>query len=92
MPEETKRGPDIDNLMKVILIGVISLAILSSFIFMFSLGNTASLAGEAIDVLTKSRMDKIEDMTEGDFEERTHCSATVVKSGEESAIFLYNCQ
>ena len=92
MPEETKRVPDIDSLMKVILIGVISLAILASFIFMFSLGKTASLAGEAIDVLTDIRMGQVENMTEGEFEERTYCSATVVKSGEESAIFLYNCQ
>ena len=91
MPEE-KKGLEIDNLMKVILIGVVSLAILSSFIFMFSLGNTASLAGEAIDVLTELRVDTIQNMTEGEFEERTYCSATVVKSGEESAIFLYNCQ
>ena len=78
--------------MKVILIGVISLAIISSFIFMFSLGNTASLAGEAIDVLTEIRVSQIQNMTEGEFEERTYCSATVVKSGGESAIFLYNCK
>ena len=91
MPEE-KKGYDIDNLMKVILVGVISLAILSSFIFMFSLGNQASLAGEAMAGLTEIRMGQVEDMTEGEFEERTYCSATVVKTGEESAIFLYNCQ
>ena len=91
MPEE-KKGPDIDNLMKVILVGVISLAIIASFIFMFSLGKTTSLAGEAIEVLTDFRLDEIEGMTEGEFEERTYCSATVVKSGEESAIFLYNCK
>ena len=89
---EEKKKIDIDNLMKVILVGVISLAIISSFIFMFSLGNTASLAGEAIDVLTEIRVGQVENMTEGEFEERTYCSATVVKSGEESAIFLYNCQ
>ncbi len=89
---EEKKKIDIDNLMKVILVGVISLAIISSFIFMFSLGNTASLAGEAIDVLTEIRVSQIQNMTEGEFEERTYCSATVVKSGGESAIFLYNCQ
>jgi hypothetical protein len=91
MPEETK-GPDIDNLMKIILVGVISLAILSSFIFLFSFGKTASLAGEAIDILTEVRSAQIENLTEGEFEERVYCSATVVKSGEERAIFLYNCQ
>ena len=89
---EEKKKIDIDNLMKVILVGVISLAIISSFIFIFSLGKTASLAGEAIDVLTEIRVGQVENMTEGEFEERTYCSATVVKSGEESAIFLYNCQ
>ena len=92
MPDEIKRGPDIDNLMKIVLIGVISFAILSSFIFMFSLGKTASLAGEAIDVLTEIRMGQVENMTEEEFEERTYCSATIVKTGEEHAIFLYNCQ
>ena len=92
MPEEIKRGPDIDNLMKVILVGVVSLAVITSFIFMFSLGTTSSLAGEAIDVLTEIRMGQVENMTEEEFEERTYCSATIVKTGEEQAIFLYNCQ
>ena len=31
-------------------------------------------------------------MTEEEFEERTYCSATIVKTGGEQAIFLYNCQ
>ena len=59
---------------------------------MFSLGKTASLAGEAIDVLTDIRMGQVENMTEEEFEERTYCSATIVKTGQEQAIFLYNCQ
>lgn len=90
--QEEKKGPDIDNLMKVILVGVISLAIISSFIFMFSLGNQASLAGEAMAGLTKIRVGQVEDMTEAEFEKRIYCSATVVKSEKESAIFLYNCK
>ena len=89
---EEKKGPDIDNLMKVILVGVISLAVMASFIFMFSLGKTSSLAGEAIDILTEVRVGQLENMTEEEFEERTYCSATVVKTGQEQAIFLYNCQ
>ena len=91
MPEETK-GPDIDNLMKIILVGVICISVLASFIFLFSFGRTASLAGEAIDILTAIGVAQVENMTEGEFEERVYCSETVVKSGDEQAIFLYNCQ
>jgi hypothetical protein len=87
-----KRDLDTDQVLKVVLVGVIVIAILSSFIFLFSLGKASSLAGEAIDVLTGIRQDQIEGMSEGGFEEREYCSATVVKTGDEKAVFLYNCQ
>ena len=89
---QKKSDLDVDKTLKIVLVGVIVIAILASFIFLFSLGKTSTLAGEAIDVLTDIREGQIMNLTEGEFEEREYCSATVVKTGNEKAVFLYNCQ
>lgn len=86
-----KKEMDVDKTLKIILVGVVVLAILASFSLIFSLKRNVDMAGQAIDVLTEFRVQQLENMTEGDFEEREHCSATMVTTGNEKAIFLYNC-
>ncbi|MCK5107797.1 MAG: hypothetical protein KAQ83_03650 [Nanoarchaeota archaeon] len=91
MPEEAKQM-DPDRVLKGVLVGVIVIAILTLVAFLLFIGNQASVAGEAINVLTEIRMGQVEDMNATEFDSREYCMATVARSGSEMAIFLYNCE
>jgi len=91
MPEEVK-SVDPDRMLKGVLVGVVVIAILSLVTFIFYIGNQANVAGQAIDVLGDIRINQVEQMNETEFDSREYCSATIAKSSETTAIFLYNCQ
>ena len=91
MPEEVKKA-DPDRVLKGVLVGVIVIAILTLVVFLLFIGNQANMAGEAINVLTDIRMGQIEAMNETEFDTREYCMATILSSGDEKAIFLYNCE
>lgn len=90
MSEEVK-SVDPDRVLKGVLVGVVVIAILSLVTFLFYMGNQASVAGQAIDILGDIRINQIENMNETEFDSREYCSATIAKSDKTTAIFLYNC-
>ncbi len=71
---------------------MIVVAVLVSLGLIFFTASKANMAGEAINVLTEIRMGQVEDMNASDFDSQEFCAATVAKSGNEMAIFLYNCE
>ena len=91
MLEEVKKA-DPDRVLKGVLVGVVVISILILVVFLLFIGNQANVAGEAISVLEQIRIEQVEDMNETGFDSREYCSATIAKSGSETAIFLYNCE
>lgn len=86
------KSNDPDKTLKGVLVAVIVIAILASVALIFFIGSQANAAGQAINVLTEIRMGQIEGMNETEFDSRQYCAATIARSGDETAIFLYNCE